>query len=254
MHLYKLSFLNSEFLKIPEEERVFIILLANARNDIRHLGILIHGAAKGLDDAASNEKGIAQHHFDHLIRLFASTLHEAWCIINIHWNGMKIGKIRYPELSSEGKKAIKFLSKYFENQHTELTRIRNKLGFHYDTETAKPYIKDFCEQTELIILTGHNQTNHFFLFSELVRTPPIYNIRVKEVETAIPDKIRKVRDEMTKVMCNFNTFTDEYLVPIIHKMKPKTETVIVSEGLNPKTHPAVVIVADEYTEGMKIKS
>jgi hypothetical protein len=244
MDIYRLSFQTSDFLKISEHEQAFIVRLANARNDIRHLSILIHMAVKGLDDSTTHDRGIASHQLQHLIRLFASTLHETWEIIRKNWDGLLIGKNRYPTLSSEGQKSIDLLRSYFADGNNPITRIRNKVGFHYDTEVVIPTLKQLSEKTELQILAGPNQHNLFFVFAELLSTPSIFDIDTSDAENEAQCKIRQLREELMRIMSAFISFTDEYLVPIFNDMNPIQDSVNVSDGIDPRNYPSVVIIKE----------
>lgn len=92
MNLHRFSFAHSEFQKLSEAERLLLVNLAHARNDIRHLNFLIISASNGVKSAGDSEKVIALHHYQHVLRLLAGTLSEAWEIVRKGWDGSGLGK------------------------------------------------------------------------------------------------------------------------------------------------------------------
>ena len=114
----------------PENERVLLLLLAHASNEINVISKLILMMRK--DDPPSP---IVDHveggQIFILMRLLIGKLHEAWELFKNRVQADRaIAEKCLPHLQPEGKTALEQLNRHF-GQGSPLTAIRNKISFHY---------------------------------------------------------------------------------------------------------------------------
>lgn len=114
----------------PENERVLLLQLAHASNEINVLTKLILMMRKDTPASQIIDHVEAGQTFI-FMRLLIGKLHEAWELFkNRAQSDSAIRTTYLPKLRSEAAKALEELNRHF-GQGSALTAIRNKISFHY---------------------------------------------------------------------------------------------------------------------------
>jgi hypothetical protein len=103
LQLYRITFSYAEFRKLPEEEQLIAVQLAQIANDLRHVFYQALAAENATHFASPDERKLGLHQLLFAVRLIHSTLNEGWRIINERWNGQALAKTWYLRLSDKGR-------------------------------------------------------------------------------------------------------------------------------------------------------
>lgn len=115
---------------MPEAERVLLLLLAHANNEINVLTKLIMMMRKDDPPSPIIDHVEAGQTFI-LMRLLIGKLHEAWELFKDRVQSNPTIRAKYiPQLQPEAANALQALNRHF-GQGSALTAIRNKISFHY---------------------------------------------------------------------------------------------------------------------------
>jgi hypothetical protein len=130
MEIFHAKLSREKLAAMPERERVLLLLLAHASNEINTISKLILMMRK--DEAPSP---IVDHveagQIFILMRLLIGKLHEAWELFKIRVQSNRaIAEKCLPQLREDAANALKELNRHF-GQGSSLTAIRNKIAFHY---------------------------------------------------------------------------------------------------------------------------
>src|SRR5690348_12075190 len=147
------SFSQADFLKLPQRQQEFALVMAQVHDDLRHAMNLFRRELNGLTefDPKSPETSIVLHQYVLSARILYGWTYEAWLIIAKYWHGLRLK--RYPHdsrkpaewvdtgnglnvslgarISAEGKRAGDELKAYFLAENP-VKIIRDKFSFHYD--------------------------------------------------------------------------------------------------------------------------
>jgi hypothetical protein len=154
---------------MPESERVLLLLLAHASNEINVLTKLILMMRK--DDPPSPI-------FDHveggqtfiLMRLLIGKLHEAWELFkNRVQSNRSIATTYIPRLRPEAAPALEALKRYF-GAGSVLSAIRNRISFHYsDKENlTEASFQQLAQSEPLQFYLTKTVGNSFYHAAELI--------------------------------------------------------------------------------------
>jgi hypothetical protein len=130
MEIYRAVLTKAKLSAMPETERVLLLLLAHASNEINVLTKLILMMRKDdpplpiVDHVEAGQTFI-------LMRLLIGKLHEAWELFKKRVQSDRTIATTYiPRLPSEATTALQALKRHF-GQGSALSAIRNKISFHY---------------------------------------------------------------------------------------------------------------------------
>jgi hypothetical protein len=230
LELYRIKFSYAEFRKLPEDEQLFAVQLAQIANDLRHVFYLALAAENGTHFGSPDERKLALHQLLFAVRLIHSTFHEGWKIINERWNGQVSAKTWYPRLSDKGRNALAYLTEYFGKENLS-RRIQNGFGFHYPADTLRKPIEHLPAERPAEIITGKRSSNVFYTFAEQVRAlgllraaeklPKPWDEKAskKEIEAAAIELCHAYRP----VRNRFDAFINDLLIAILKPLQPKSE-------------------------------
>jgi hypothetical protein len=234
LQLYRIKFPKGEFLKLPEEDQVFFIQLAQVADDLRHVLHLCVAAEKGTKSQSAEERRLALHQLLFGVRSVHSILNEGWKVITERWSEKALGKRWHPRLSDDAKEALKFLSRYFAQPNLTRT-IRNNFGSHYLSEHLREPLQHAPEEAAEII-TGKHSGNIFYTLAEEVRALAIMQAAAHPEtpmlwdEKASKDDIRaaavRLYESFKPVLDAFDRFANNVLVTIVKSLPYTTETFI----------------------------
>src|SRR4051794_38267701 len=232
LELYRIKFSYAEFRKLPEEEQLFAVQLAQIANDLRHVFYQALAAENATHFGSPDERKLALHQLLFAARLVHSTLTEGWRIINERWNGHALAKTWYLRLSDKGRNSLAYLGEYFVKENLSRT-IQNGFGFHYPADPMWEGIQHLPGEQPAEIIMGERSGNVFYTFAEQVRAlallqavqkrqaPNVWDEKAskKEIEAAAIDlchAYRSVRDA-------FDAFISDFFVTILQSLQPKSE-------------------------------
>jgi hypothetical protein len=133
MEVYHVKLGRTQLAAMPEAERVLLLLLAHASNEINVSSKLILMMRK--DDPISpilDHVEVGQTFI--LMRLLIGKLHEAWELFkNRVQSNRSIATTSIPRLRTEAAAALQALNRHF-GAGSALTAIRNQISFHYSDE------------------------------------------------------------------------------------------------------------------------
>lgn len=169
MEIQRVELDRAALAEMPQNERVLLLALGHASNEINVLAKLILMTRK--DDAPS----MAVDHVEAgqafiLIRILIGKLHEAWELFKKRaQSDQAIATKRVAALPADAKDALKRLNQHF-GQSSVLTAIRNQISFHYsDKENLTEANFQRLDPGEpLQFYLAGNIGNCFFHASELI--------------------------------------------------------------------------------------
>jgi hypothetical protein len=130
IQIHRVVFLKKQLADMPKDERVLLLLMGHATNEINVLSKFILMMRK--DDPPTQVKDFSEGGQIFIVmRLLIGKLHEAWELFRARAQSNKDISDKYvKELDEEGTKALKALNDYF-GKRNAVTEIRNKVAFHY---------------------------------------------------------------------------------------------------------------------------
>jgi hypothetical protein len=133
MEVHRVNLTKERLAAMPTAERTALLLLGHACNEINVLSKLILMARKQSHAIQFVDHVEAAQTFV-LMRLLIGKLHEAWEFFKARLQADAQIRSKYlSALSNEASEALKELNKHF-GQGSVLTKIRNKISFHYKDE------------------------------------------------------------------------------------------------------------------------
>jgi hypothetical protein len=130
MKVHQIKMDRAKLAAMPETERVLLLLLAHASNELNLLTKLILMMRKDDPSSPIIDHVEAGQTFI-LMRLLIGKLHEAWELFRARvQTDRAISTTFLPKLPSDAANALTALKRHF-GQGSALTAIRNKVSFHY---------------------------------------------------------------------------------------------------------------------------
>jgi hypothetical protein len=156
MQIKQVQLSKSDFEKMPERERLAILLLGHFANEINILSKLLIMSSNRMGDHNTAER--RAHHSQTLVigRLFAGKLFEGWNVIKAQYFGTKLSREYTPLLDDKAKAALDNLKTYFSNAKNPIRRVRNKLASHYDEDVVKEAFSRVPEAEDWEFLIARN--------------------------------------------------------------------------------------------------
>ena len=235
LSLYRLQFDVDAFRKLPKEEQLFFIRLAQMADDLRHVFYLAVAAEKGTHSKSADERKLALHQLLFSVRLIYSIFNEAWVVIKETWTGKALGKTWYPRLTEKGRSGFDFLCKHFGKDNLSRT-IRNQFGFHYAPEPLEEPLAHVPSRAAEII-SGKFSANVFYTLAEEVRALALIqaandcsDVKVWDKnasEQNIRDAVIRLYEGYRPVRDAFDAFANNVLTTMVKSLQPKTEKFTV---------------------------
>jgi hypothetical protein len=185
---------------MPEDERVLLLLLAHASNELNVLTKLILMIRKDaplspiLDHVESGQTFI-------LMRLLIGKLHEAWELFRTRVQSNRAIATTYvPKLGAEASAALQALNRHF-GQGSTLTTIRNKISFHYSDKDnlTEANLQQLAASEPLQFYLCKTVGNTFYHAGELIAQ--LSAIKQTKVPTPDPSDQRSPEAQAFEVLC-----------------------------------------------------
>jgi hypothetical protein len=231
LKLYRIEFSQGDFAKLAKPEQLFLLRLANIRNDLRHIFCMCVVAERGKEAGSQIEKKIAVHQLLFYLRQIYGTLEEGWKVIHEGWDGQRLHKTLESLLSDDGRNALQTIRRYFSRPNLART-IRDTFAFHYDSDALEPPLARRPSTQVCEIISGMQRGNIFHAFAEDIRSEAmLMTVRTGQEgwsESEIGDSIIKLYEGYQEIDRAFIKFSDEILVGLTKrigsKVQPFTQT------------------------------
>ncbi len=187
IEIHRVIFSKKQLADMPKEDRVLLLLMGHATNEINVLSKFILMMRK--DDPPTQVENFTEGGQIFIVmRILIGKLHEAWELFRTRAQSSKDLAEKYlKNLDEEGTKALKALNGYFGKKNA-VTEIRNKVAFHYKDkddlfEQNFQRLSD-AEPWEFYLSKTHGNT--FYYASEMVATGSSLSIagKINEKEQA----------------------------------------------------------------------
>lgn len=252
LKMFRVSFSSAEFHKLPPEDQLFIVRLAQVTDDLRSIQYLCVAAERGTRSKSPNERALALHQLLFGVRLLYSTVHEAMEVIRTSWNGLH-GKRWDMLLTDKGRAARKQLNKYFAHAQNIATQIRNSFGFHYSADPLREAVTKYPHK-DCDILTGYYSANVFYPFAEEIRarammqaaapagSPNLLNAGVSEKE--LRAGVVELYTLYRKPLEAFQAFANDFLIASVKTLKPKSKQFTVRRAVRFRRMKSILFVEE----------
>jgi len=168
VEIFKVDLQKEILEKFSEKERMFFIQSSHFLNEINILYkallvVIVPRKYNAVERAANYAQRLL------FIRLVASKLSEGWSIIKDTYFGSALSRSLSRKINTESKSALKVLKNYFKKKNN-LNIIRNKFGFHYDSEFVKKGFNKLrkADEQDLIMYLSEDRGNSLYSFSDLI--------------------------------------------------------------------------------------
>ncbi len=232
--LFRIEFAQSDFLKLPEQERVFCVSLAQVADDLRHISYLCVTAERGVGSTDADERKLAVHQLMFGVRLIYSVLYEGWQVIDKGWNGQMLGRTWDSRLSDEARSSLAYLGRYMARDNLCRT-VRDNFGFHYLPEPLREVVNAASNHPREII-SGRHSANVFYPFAEEMRSLAIVQAtlpkdapRLSADTTSkeyLRDAVIKLYESYRPVLEKFEAFANCVLIEVIKSLPYATRSFI----------------------------
>lgn len=206
--------------KIPADERFFYLMAGHFANDVNILGQLLIAAfnsafARPGDpprDEPHNAAGQAQLFL--LLKLLAGRLHEANSLIGSHYFAKGFHKKYEDEMSQKARDARHQFSAYFGRDSNVITKVRNKVAFHFSREEVELFYNAVHSDFEFVQYIGEYIGHKLFFGSEILSL----NAMTTLVEESTPlDALDKIYKDVTEVSQWLGLFVNGYMQVMINR-------------------------------------
>jgi len=185
---------------MPEAERVLLLLLAHASNEINVLTKLILMMRKDDPPSLIVDHVEAGQTFI-LMRLLIGKLHEAWELFKSRVQSDPTIRAKYiPQLKPEATNALQALNRHF-GQGSALTAIRNKISFHYTDKDnlTEANFQQLAPSEPLQFYLTKTVGNSFYHAGELVAQ--LSAINLMKAPPADPNDSRSAEARIFNALC-----------------------------------------------------
>ncbi len=228
MELKRIIIKKSEFDTIPENDRLFIVLISACANEVSMLHKFIAYSNYHVEDETINTAQNVQSFF--LIKLLAGKLYEGFEIIRKDYFGSALSREHDVHLSKDSKIALTSLKSYFSRGDNLIKLIRNKFSFHYDSTLVREQLDGIPDEEDLELYLASNHGNSLYALSHIVSSYALFN----EVDDSDHWKaVDTIFKEVLNAATNFLVFAEGILTVIWvrHRITAVAETDIYLQNV-----------------------
>lgn len=199
---------------MPPEERVLMLLLGYAANQLLMLQKLLHFATCHDPEIEIEELAeVIQTHM--LVRLTAGALNEAWKLVRTRFIETPVARNYLAKLDELGKNAFEGLKRQFAGS-TLLSDVRNNFGFHYpDNDMVEAAFEAAIGDAEFAglwnLYFSEHAYNSLFLLSDLIY---VHGIGKLAGTVTLEEGHRKLMGEVSAAAMNFVGFAKSLFAAI----------------------------------------
>lgn len=164
--LHHISLTKAQLDAIPEDERVLVVLLAHAANELNVLTKLFHFCsthkiATPVEEQARNAQSLV------LGRVLTGKIYECWELLRKAFFGAKLAKTYEPSFDAEAQAAMKALKQYFAADNLVKT-VRNRHAFHYAPDQVVAGYVSVQDNDPLDIYLSEANANTLYTFADTI--------------------------------------------------------------------------------------
>jgi hypothetical protein len=235
MELHRIILTKSSLAALPQAERSLLLLLGHASNEINVLSKLILMVRKDAPPSQIAEK-VEAGQACVLLRVLVGQLYEAWELFRKRVQAIRPLHDKYvPLLDASGAAALQNLNRHFGGE-TPLTKIRNKVAFHYsddDNLTEQSFLA--VANTEPLEFYLTNQVgNSFYHASELIVMSSALRIALSGTSNDDAAAFAKLSDIVINVSRDITELFGQLMGVIMEKCLPDLETQIENHPDGPQ--------------------
>lgn len=152
---------------IPESERVLIILLCHAANELAVLTKMFHFCSAY--EAGEEEVLIEARNAQALVmgRLLTGKLFEFWSLLQESFFSTKVSKEYALHFDADTIAALDNLKRYF-GRNNLIKKVRNNFAFHYSSDQIKEGYGQLGEDDSLDVYLSKTNANSLYSFAESI--------------------------------------------------------------------------------------
>ncbi len=261
------TFSQADFLKLPDRQQEFALVMAQVHDDLRHAMNLFRRELNGLTDfdPGSPETSIVLHQYILSARILYGWTYEAWLVIAEYWHGLV--RKSYPRntgkpaewvdtglglntsldsrISVEGKRAGDEIRSYFTAENF-IKKIRDKFSFHYDGDKIRAEFAHLDEHDRHEFVAGEQRTNAFYSFTERIRSSAI--VRTFGGEDAEHD-VRRLFSEVMSPWALIQDFCHDAIFAILSQCNLRGRKFESRAVANPTQVRPIIFIDEDVIEG-----
>lgn len=227
MKIRQVSLPVEDFLRIPKDERAFLVAMGHSLNEFNIFNKLLIAAAN-FDDEPSQVVYAQSIQMYSLTRVLVGKILEAWNAIEAGYFRSKLSKKYAAKLSADQGQALDNLKRYFSKRNI-IADVRNGLAFHFSIETAATTPQGEFNKHDLSLYLGESRGNCIYPFSETVFNTEL--MRLTKCAT-MADAFAKLVGEINAIDKPLHLFAqgvmalilEEYIeVPMLSRMTKTVE-------------------------------
>jgi hypothetical protein len=232
MEVHRVNLTKARLATMPAAERTALLLLGHANNEINVLSKLILMARKQPPAIQLVDHVEAAQTFV-VMRLLIGKLHEAWELFKTRIQADATIRSKYlAGLTTEGSQALTELNKHFA-QGSVLTKIRNKISFHYKDEDnlteANFHRLPATEQWEFYLCRSVG--NSFYFASELVAQAGVIELVKLQHTTAIATSDLSIDAQAFGALCDIAIRVSGHITALFGELIASLVTKSIGDDL-----------------------
>jgi hypothetical protein len=169
--VYRIPVPKDRLRAMPKDERVLLLLLGYAANQLSMLQKFLNFATNRTPEAEF-EQHMTGSQTQMLVRLLVGSLNEAWLLISTRFLQQPFAKEYLAKIDADGLDALGALKRQFGGSNL-LNAVRNNYAFHYPrTDEAEAAFDAACNNPDLDdcwnLYFSHHGFNSSFFLSDLI--------------------------------------------------------------------------------------
>jgi hypothetical protein len=232
MEVYRIKLTKEKLAAMPETERVILLLLGHASNEINVLTKLILMTRKD-DPTVPLVEHLEVGQTFIILRLLLGKLHEAWLLFTIRLqSNIQMRKKYLANLPPQGEAARAKLNKYFGGGNSSLPDIRNNFSFHYEDENnlIEANFKRIPESEQWEFYLCQTIGNSFYFASELVVAGGVIELARKESRSGVPSELSEDAQSFN-ALCNTVNFVSREITILFGEIISKIVTDSIGQDV-----------------------
>lgn len=196
----------SMFAKIPEKERVFLLHLLHAANEINILLKTFLYMSRGNEDGLLAYANMIQ--MMTLGRLLTGKLSDACTLIHKGYIKTRLNKLYEWDLGPEATECLSRMMTYFGDRSNVITTIRNGFSSHYDSDRLSKHFNTAPENERWEMVLANQNGNNLFIAPEVV----LLHAMMREINVGDHNEaFDRLMSDTTQVSAWFQTFALGFL-------------------------------------------
>jgi hypothetical protein len=211
IQVYRIPVPKERLRAMPRDERVLLLLLGYAANQLSMLQKLLNFATNRTPDAEVEQHATGTQ-TQMLVRLMVGALNEAWELVSTRFIQNPLAKDYLRMLDRDGQQAFDAIKRQFGGSNL-LNAVRNNYAFHYPrSDEAEEAFEAAFDDRELdgywnLYFSQHGFNSLFFL-SDLIF---VHGIGKKAGGTDLEETQRKLMGEVSAASANLIEFAKAFV-------------------------------------------